>query len=408
MNSWKRVSNVVIEMQSLFGLPGIQKKESHCQCLIGYICYNCQMKIIFVSNLSNNIDAGLNYSVPAGVKAQQEYDEVLWIDLTKNAFQKHWGEVEAYHNISQYANKLKLSNLPASFSNPDIVVFEGFYYVRHVLFALSLIKKHIPYIIVPRGSMTKEALFSGNWMKRLKKKAAYLLIFDFFINHAAAIQYLTHGEKQRSVNYHVPFFILPNGIEVPQSNKKTFSQQINAVFIGRLDIYTKGLDLLLEALAMLKEELPKNGFRLDIYGAPRYDCEQLSYIVHRLGLEKFVFNHGKAVFGVEKEEILLNSDLFILTSRTEGHPMGLIEALAYGLPVLVTPGTNMAQEIQEADAGWITQCDIVGIQKALQIIIQERALLSRKGQNAMILANRYRWDMIAMEFHKQVELLLKS
>lgn len=366
------------------------------------------MIILFVSNLSNNIDAGLNHSVPAGVKAQQEYDEVLWIDLTKNAFQKHWGEVEAYHNISQYANKLKLNNLPAPFSNPDIVVFEGFYYVRHVLFALSLIKKHIPYIIVPRGSITKEALFTGNWIKRLKKRVAHILLFDFFINHAAAIQYLTIGEKQRSVNYHVPYFILPNGIDMPQSYKKTFSHQINAVFIGRLDIYTKGLDLLLEALAMLKEELQKNGFRLDIYGAPRYDCGQITNLIHKFGLETYVLNHEEAVFGDEKEKILLNSDLFILTSRTEGHPMGLIEALSYGLPVLITPGTNMAQEVQEADAGWITQCDVVGIRKTLQKVFMEQALLPRKGEKAMILANRYRWDIIAMEFHNQVELLLQS
>lgn len=35
------------------------------------------MIIVYISNLSNNIDAGLNWSVPAGVKAQQRYDDVL-------------------------------------------------------------------------------------------------------------------------------------------------------------------------------------------------------------------------------------------------------------------------------------------------------------------------------------------
>lgn len=366
------------------------------------------MKILFISSLSNNIDAGLNYSVPSRVKAQQRYDDVLWIDLTKNAYQQHWGEVRAYHNVSQYSNRLKLITLPYPFSTPDIVVFEGFYYIKHVFFAFSIYHKRIPYIIVPRGSFTREALLTGRWTKRLKKKIAHFFIFDRFINHAAAIQYLTNGEKQRSVNYHVPSFVLPNGVEITRTYKKSFSKQLRAVFIGRLDIYTKGLDMLLESLIMIKPELLKIGFRLDLYGAPRYDSDKLTSLIHEMGLEDFVFNHQKAVFGIEKEEILLNSDLFILTSRTEGHPMGLIEALAYGLPVLVTPGTNMAQEIHEADAGWITPCDAKEIRKTLLKVIEERENLPQKGQNARSLASCYCWDTLAKGFHDNVELLLNK
>ena len=59
------------------------------------------------------------------------------------------------------------------------------------------------------------------------------------------------------------------------------------------------------------------------------------------------------IAGKAKEELLLNTDLFIMTSRLEGHPMGLIEALAYGVPCLVSRGTNMYDEVLSSNAGWV-------------------------------------------------------
>ena len=41
-------------------------------------------------------------------------------------------------------------------------------------------------------------------------------------------------------------------------------------------------------------------------------------------------------------------DLFIHTFRFEGHPIAVLEALSYGIPCLLTPGTNMAGEVEAA------------------------------------------------------------
>ena len=59
-------------------------------------------------------------------------------------------------------------------------------------------------------------------------------------------------------------------------------------------------------------------------------------------LDDIVFYHYGAVFGKVKEKVLLDNDFFILTSRLEGHPMALIEALSYGLPCLVTQGSRLS------------------------------------------------------------------
>ena len=73
--------------------------------------------------------------------------------------------------------------------------------------------------------------------------------------------------------------------------------------------------------------------------------ETLITKIEESGLEKIVLIKDE-VYGEDKEKVILESDFFILTSRFEGHPMALIEALSYGLPCLVTKGSNMSKEIE--------------------------------------------------------------
>ena len=286
------------------------------------------MTLLYISNLSNNVDAGLNWSVPASVKAQQMYDNVLWIDLTKGALQKHWREVDAYHNIKEFGGKIKLDVLPPPFNRPDCVIFEGFYYIEHVTFSKELKRKNVPYIIIPRGSLTADAFHNGGWKKFIKKKVAHWLIFDNYINNAASIQYLTRAEELESKkNFSAPSYILPNGFNTPANVKSCFSDGIKAVFIGRQDISQKGLDILMEAIRDLKNELQAAGFCLDIYGPPRYDVKRVTAMIDEYQITGLVRNHERGISGNEKEEILLSSDVFVLTSRFEGHPMSLMDCL---------------------------------------------------------------------------------
>lgn len=367
------------------------------------------MNLLYISNLSNNVDAGLNWSVPASVKAQQRYDNVLWVDLTKNAYQSHWSAVEAYRNIKEYGEKIKLDVLPAPFNRPDCVIFEGFYYIEQVVFARELRKNKIPYIIIPRGSLTADAFHNGGWIKFIKKKVAHWLIFDNFINKAAIIQYLTETEEVESKkNFSAPSFILSNGFSTPQLCKTTFSDGIKAVFIGRQDIYQKGLDILLEAIKYLKTELKSAGFYLDIYGPPRYDVKRVTEMINELQIEGLVNNHERGVTGKEKEAILLASDVFVLTSRFEGHPMGLIEALSYGVPVLITRGANMYDEILDSKAGWVSETTKEGIIESLKKMIEDKNFLNSISTNAIVLSKKYDWISLASRFHETLLRQLKN
>ena len=358
------------------------------------------MNILYISHLSTNIAAGLNWSVPASVDAQSKKDNVLWVNMTEKQM-PHWNKVNAYHNISEFGEKKHmLQCLPKPFDNPDVVVFEGFYYMDDVRIANKLRKNRIPYIVIPRGSLTQLALRNHAWFK---KKVAHFLYFDGFVKHAKYIQYLTKHEAYDSIKrFKTPYFIVPNGVSIPPIQKTIFSNDgINASFIGRLDMFHKGLDLLLDALSDIHEVLLSASFHLSIYGPRRYDFYKIQEEIERRGITDIASIHDE-ITGKEKEMVLLNTDLFVMTSRFEGHPMGLVEALAFGLPCFVTPGTNMYDEIKELDAGWTCHGNVDDIKKALLDIVSQKNLFPQKGANARRLSMCYDWDKLAGDFHDAI------
>lgn len=362
------------------------------------------MRIVFISHLSASIAAGLSWSVPARVKAQELIDNVLWIDSAPKTL-PHWLQVKSYHRLEEYG-QLSLQNFPKPFNKPDVVIFEGFYCRREVRFAKELRKNDVPYIIVPRGSLTHQARHNRS---RFKKMLAHWLWFDGYVKNAMAVQYLTEAERNDSSRQHCKrSFVLSNGFNQPSVMKSKFSAEgVKAVFIGRLDIYHKGLDVLLLGLRKQKEELRRAKFMLDIYGPFKQDHEKLASMIVQYGIDDMVCLKG-GVSGKDKEQALLQADVFVLTSRFEGHPMGLIEALAYGVPALVTPGSNMSEEIENENAGWVTACDADSVGETLLKMVHSHGSFPIKGGNAQRLSRRYSWDVLAEKMHELLDGMLQE
>lgn len=356
------------------------------------------MRIVYISHICADGANGLCWSVPASVKAQSTYDEVYWLN-TSNGVMDHWKEVPAFNNVIKSKRSL-LSNLPDDFKNPDLVVFEGFYdCILDVLWGRELNRKGIPYVIIPRSALTVAAM---NNHARFKKKIAHKLFYNSFIKNAAAIHYLTSGEAQDTIKlFDTPYFIIPNGITIPKLHKTEFSMGgINATFIGRIDIHQKGLDMLLEAMVEKRDLLNNSKFHLNIYGPESSDSIELSKLINDYQIDDLV-RVGEKVLGKEKERVLLNSDVFILTSRFEGLPMGLIEALSYGIPCAVTYGTYLGEEIESNNAGWVSNVSTEAIAIMLEQICNSKSIFREISKNARTLSKKYDWDSIAMKTHQE-------
>ncbi|MBP3453509.1 MAG: glycosyltransferase [Clostridia bacterium] len=362
------------------------------------------MNILYISKMTGQLWAGPNTSVPMQIVAQSKMDHVFWYNMNQIKLEK-WSEMGAVcHNINDYPTG-RLNDLPSPFNCPDIAVVEEFYTFPFSPMVRDLKKKNIPYVIVPRSTMTKQAQNH----KPIKKFIGNLVWFRKMAARASAIHFLTEEEKNDcTIKWNDNSFVIPNGIDVPEYHEKQFCPNgINAVYIGRIEVYQKGLDILCETLARVKDQLRSAGFSLVIYGPDRENSKAaIEQMISDMDLSDLV-SIKDAVFGEEKKTILQKADLFMMTSRFEGLPMGLLEALAWGVPSLVTTGTNMATQVAECQAGWVAENTSDSVADAIERMLSEKAKLPDKGKNAVALARKYSWDAIARDSHEVYCSILK-
>ncbi|WP_159458975.1 glycosyltransferase [Fusobacterium sp.] len=365
------------------------------------------MNILYISNLSGHLYAGPTHSVPRQIFYQSKLDSVMWYNLVENKIDD-WKKLSYYFDLNDYPDK-KISKLPEPFNNPDLVIIESFYHiVMNSRFIFELIHRKIPYIIIPRGELTEKA----QKRKMLKKMIANIIICKKYAKKALAIQYLTNKEKLESekLKWSSKSIIIPNGIESLEVKKEVFfcSNKIKCIFIGRIEPYQKGLDILIKACVKLKEKLNTLNCEILIYG-PDVDgkLNDLKAIVKNLELENTIKFYGE-IYGKDKVKVLLESDVFLMPSRFEGHPMALIEALSYGLPAVVSTGSNMREEIEQNDAGWGADANVNDFAFVLNKMLDELNLCEKKGKNARKLAINYTWGNISKISHIKYDNLLKN
>lgn len=361
------------------------------------------MNIVYYSKLNGAKCAGMTYSVPSQIEAQSKYDNVYWVNLSQHKLKTPQDTIEC--NCLLDKKDYSIKNLPEPFNKPDLVVFQGVYHFEFYQIAKQLKKSNISYIIIPRSSLTE----GGQAFKPLKKKIGNFILFNSFTKGAIAIHYLSKQEKIDSGDgWNRNSFIIPNGISAVESTKKySDMKQIRGAFIGRIKIFQKGLDIFVEACASVKDELRQNKIQIDMYGPDLSgSVSELTKMIKNVGIEDLIKIMGP-IYEKEKINTIMKYDFFVLPSRFEGHPMGLIEALAYGLPSLVTKGSNMAEEISEMNAGWTSDTSVSGIAQSFRKLIKEKNEFEAKSRNAFDLAKRYNWDEIANNSHKLYSKLLK-
>lgn len=271
----------------------------------------------------------------------------------------------------------------------DLVHIHAVFNHASVAAAMACRKADVPYVVRPLGTLDPWSMKQ----KPLRKRIFWTLTGKPMLQRSAAVHYTAFAEKEATEKYlglnHGRVIAL--GVEAkPDPNGfRTTDCPSNPYVLSLSRLHPKkGLDVLIDAFLSREHDT----WRLVIAGDG--PSEYVEFLKQKAGnSERIVF--AGWVEGERKEELLRGASLFALPSYQENFGLSALEAMAHGVPVLVTPEVNLAQEIEAANAGWVLARD--KFEQGLDGLLADPEDLRTRGKAAYEFAKSYSWEKTAAD-----------
>lgn len=256
-----------------------------------------------------------------------------------------------------------------------------------------------PYIVRPHGSLDPY-IFRRH---RLKK-----LIFDLWFQNrvlagASAIHYTAEEEMHLAEPYvhGAPGVVIPNGLDpadyaaLPakgsfRARHPEIGDRKILLFLSRIN-FKKGLDILAKAVG----QLARQDLHLVIAGPDGGYLAETRRFVAEAGIASRTTFTGMLT-GQDKLAAFADASLFILPSYSENFGIAVVEAMACGVPVLISDKVNIWREVVADGAGHAAPCDANAFAQEIAVMLAEpRGLAAMSAAGRAAVAGRYDWSVIA-------------
>lgn len=288
--------------------------------------------------------------------------------------------------------------LAQSVTGYDVVHLHSLYLFPQYAGYRQAMRHGVPYIVAPCGALDP-------YLRRRHpriKSATDRLWQRSMLDQAAAIHYKTDDEARLAADVAIrgPAYVAPNGIRLTEFKSLPPSDRFRAaelggyggplvLFLGRLS-HKKGLDILIQAFAELRGKI--EDVRLVIAGP---DDEGLTPGLAELAHSRAVESEVNFVGMLDRErrlEALAAADIFVLPSHTENFGNAVLEAMASGVPTVISSAVNIAPEVEASQAGLVREPTAEEFAEAMLHVLGDetkRAELTRRGHE---FAKGYEWS----------------
>ena len=287
----------------------------------------------------------------------------------------------------------------------DVVHAHGLWLMPNVYASHAATRARTSLVVSPRGMLATEALEYS----RLKKRLFWLLLQRRAYAGAAAWHATSDPEAAeiRAFGITAPIAVIPNGIDLPRvlADHAEARPRRRLLFLSRIHP-KKGLPVLLDAWSQIAAECPE--WDLVIAGADEGG--------HRAELEARIATEGIAnvtftgpLYGDAKTALLKDTDLFVLPTRNENFGIAVAEALAAGIPAVVTTGAPWAGLESERSGWWIEQGAeplLAALRQATALPAHERRAMGLRGRDWM--TRDFGWDRIGQQMCAVYKWLAKD
>ena len=250
--------------------------------------------------------------------------------------------------------------LAAVLSSADILVLNSGYQVANLSAAAQATRHGIPYVVVPYGAYDANVRASRRYLRRMWELGERRML-----ERAAAVHVFFDSEvgQVRSLAPAARVVVAPMPFDLADEQWAAPSTPGYVAWVGRYDVRHKGLDRLLDAMALLPEsDRPV----LRMHGR---DSKNTRKEVEQMALERGLAGEvhvGPPITGQAKLDLLLGASAYVHSSRWECHSVALLEAMSLGIPCITTSDINIAEALEKAHAAAVVDGSTAGLAQGLR------------------------------------------
>ena len=324
-------------------------------------------------------------------------------------FPVQWGESFKY-------SKPLAAWLDANVGTFDVVHIHAVFNHACIAAASACRKHRVPYIVRPLGTLDPWSMKQ----KPVRKVLFWQLAGKRMLREAAGVHYTAQAEKsaaESSLGLRRGQ-VIPLGVESDLTTRQNGTQLLlskTPKLVGHPYVLVlsrlhpkKGLDIFVDAFVSLIARKEFQDWRLVLAGeGPQEYVRALKQKVAAHQANDTVLFPGW-LEGDEKDAFLRHASLLALPSYHENFGLCVMEALAAGVPVLVSPHVNLAEEIEAAGAGWITPVSISAIEDTLAEALGSEAERAKRGQAGKMLAREFSCERVALRLNEMYSAIAAS